>query len=53
MTKREYIWYLFDTGDLDGLNRFSEQGWRVVYVEKMEDIEFGTHRGLLEREIES
>lgn len=49
--KYEYIWVKFDLGDLEGLNRYSLDGWRVVYVEKNAVTREGTHRGLLERTI--
>lgn len=49
--KYEYIWVQFDLGDLDTLNRYSNDGWRVVYVERTTVTRNGTHRGLLERVI--
>jgi hypothetical protein len=49
----EYVWFIFDIGDLGTLNKFSRNGWRVVYTEQLQACQFGTHRSLLERKIEN
>jgi hypothetical protein len=45
----EYIWLCFNYGDLTAMNRYANDGWKVVYVSPSEDIE--TFVALMERQL--